>query len=44
MEWELDRIGEGNTECIKHFSDQDWRLEIIMIVIIIISVIIKSIL
>lgn len=41
MEWELDQTGKDNAEKIKHFSDQDRRLEITRVVII--SVVIKSI-
>lgn len=37
-EWKLDYIGKGNAERIKCFSDYDWKLEIMVIALIIASV------
>lgn len=37
-EGKLDHKGKSNTERIKRFSDYDWKLEIMVIVVFIISI------
>lgn len=41
-EWKLDCIGKGNAERIKCFSGYDWKLEIMVVAVIIISVSIQG--